>query len=219
MCFIISYPILLQSGKSVLHALCTQLWKLFSAAPQSDSPGIWREVKTTFTTCVNTGVYRSIPYSHPQNQKGQKVMLSRPAEARNGSLGLRNNYATKELKLWILSLFDWSWALRLTDFVPCCSVGCISWQGNSEENFVNGDQMSKCRLFMDWWAQRQRGKKMNILLFPRHRSFQARLVLKRLKNLSLLSTGLNWSASWLKVLRTMVRVDLDIQTSTTYFNL
>ena len=24
-------------------------------------------------------------------------MLSRPAEARNGSLGLRNNYATKEL--------------------------------------------------------------------------------------------------------------------------
>ena len=124
-----------------------------------------------------------------------------------------------ERTLWILSLFDWSWALRLTDFVPCCSVGCISWQGNSEENFVNGDQMSKCRLFMDWWAQRQRGKKMNILLFPRHRSFQARLVLKRLKNLSLLSTGLNWSASWLKVLRTMVRVDLDIQTSTTYFNL
>ena len=44
-----------------------------------------------------SGVYRSRQYSHPQNQKRQKVMLSRPAEAGNGSLGLRNSYATKEL--------------------------------------------------------------------------------------------------------------------------
>ena len=45
------------------------------------------------------------------------------------------------------------------NFVSCCSLGCISWQCNRKENFVNGDQMSKWRLFMDWWAQKQGGKK------------------------------------------------------------
>ena len=45
------------------------------------------------------------------------------------------------------------------NFVSCCSLGCISWQCNRKENFVNGDQMSKWRLFMDWWAEEQRGKK------------------------------------------------------------
>ena len=93
-----------------------------------------------------------------KTRKDRKWCCPGPAEAGNGSLGLRNNYCNKRI-LWILFLFDWSWALRLTDFVPCCSIGCISWQGNSEENFVNGDQMSKWRLFVDWWAKKQRGIK------------------------------------------------------------
>ena len=44
------------------------------------------------------------------------------------------------------------------NFLSNWTVGCISWQRNRKENFVNGDQMSKWRLFVDWWAERQRGK-------------------------------------------------------------
>jgi len=92
-CFIISYPILLQSAKSVLHAFCTQLWKLFSAAPQRNSLGIWREVKTTFRTCrVLTQVYvdREDILSL-KTRKNRKWCCPGPAEAGNGSLGLRNS--------------------------------------------------------------------------------------------------------------------------------
>ena len=64
--------------------------------------------------------------------------------------------------------------IRLTlstafNFVSNYTVGCISWQRNRKENFVNGDQMPKWRLFMDWWAERQRGKNPKQKLYPRHR--------------------------------------------------
>ena len=48
------------------------------------------------------------------------------------------------------------------NFVSNYTVGCISWQRNRKENFVNGDQMPKWRLFMDWWAQKQGGKKSKL---------------------------------------------------------
>ena len=57
------------------------------------------------------------------------------------------------------------------NFLSNYTVGCISWQRNRKENFVNGDQMSKWRLFVDWWAEGQRGKKPKQELYPRSDGF------------------------------------------------
>ena len=62
-------------------------------------------------------------------------------------------FLLQHLKIHILLI------LKATfNFVSNYTIGCFSWQCNGKENFVNGHQMPKWRLFVDWWAERQRGK-------------------------------------------------------------
>ena len=59
------------------------------------------------------------------------------------------------------------------NFVSNYTVGCISRQRNKKENFVNGDEMPKWRLFVDWWTQKQGGKKSNYKLHSRRSGFSS----------------------------------------------
>ena len=91
----------------------------------------------------------------------------------------------KKTALWIKEIHIGLILSTTFNFVFNYTVGCISWQRNRKENFVNDDQMPKWRLFVDWWTERQRGKNP--------RQAKAKIISKAPGGFSLCQT---WSLSW-----------------------